>query len=107
MNNINKMMKQAQELQNKMSEAQKKVEQLEAEGSSGGGLIKIIIDGKNLVKSLHIDDSLINSEEKEILEDLIVAAFNDAKEKIQKKISDEMSSITGGIKLPPGIKLPF
>ena len=107
MNNFNNMMKQAQELQNKMSEAQKKVEQLEAEGSSGGGLIKIIIDGKNLVKSLHIDDSLINSEEKEILEDLIVAAFNDAKEKIQKKISDEMSSITGGIKLPPGIKLPF
>ena len=107
MNNFNNMMKQAQELQNKMSEAQKKVEQLEAEGSSGGGLIKIIIDGKNLVKSLHIDDSLISSEEKEILEDLIVAAFNDAKEKIQKKISDEMSSITGGIKLPPGIKLPF
>ena len=107
MNNFNNMMKQAQELQNKMSEAQKKVEQLEADGSSGGGLIKIIIDGKNLVKSVHIDDSLINSEEKEILEDLIVAAFNDAKEKIQKKISDEMSSITGGIKLPPGIKLPF
>ena len=107
MNNFNNMMKQAQELQNKMSEAQKKVEQLEAEGSSGGGMIKIIIDGKNLVKSVHIDDSLINSEEKEILEDLIVAAFNDAKEKIQKKISDEMSSITGGIKLPPGIKLPF
>ena len=107
MNNFNNMMKQAQELQNKMSEAQKKVEQLEAEGTSGGGLIKIIIDGKNLVKSLHIDDSLINSEEKEILEDLIVAAFNDAKEKIQKRISDEMSSITGGIKLPPGIKLPF
>ena len=107
MNNFNNMMKQAQELQNKMSEAQKKVEQLEADGSSGGGLIKIIIDGKNLVKSLHIDDSLINSEEKEILEDLIVAAFNDAKEKIQKRISDEMSSITGGIKLPPGIKLPF
>ena len=107
MNNFDNMMKQAQELQNKMSEAQKKVEQLEAEGSSGGGLIKIIIDGKNLVKSVHIDDSLINSEDKEILEDLIVAAFNDAKEKIQKKISDEMSSITGGIKLPPGIKLPF
>ena len=107
MNNFNNMMKQAQELQNKMSEAQKKVEQLEADGSSGGGLIKIIIDGKNLVKSVHIDDSLINSEEKEILEDLIVAAFNDAKEKIQKRISDEMSSITGGIKLPPGIKLPF
>ncbi len=107
MNNFNNMMKQAQELQSKMTEAQKKVEQLEAEGSSGGGLIKIIIDGKNLVRSVHIDDSLIKSDEKEILEDLIVAAFNDAKEKIQKKISDEMSSITGGIKLPPGIKLPF
>ena len=107
MNNFNDMMKQAQELQNKMADAQKKVEQLEAEGSSGGGLIKIIVDGKNLVKSVHIDNSLINKDEKEILEDLIVAAFNDAKEKIQKKISDEMSSITGGIKLPPGIKLPF
>ena len=107
MNNFNNMMKQAQELQSKMTEAQKKVEQLEAEGSSGGGLIKIIIDGKNLVRSVHIDNSLIKSDEKEILEDLIVAAFNDAKEKIRKKISDEMSSITGGIKLPPGIKLPF
>ena len=107
MNNFDNMMKQAQELQSKMTEAQKKVEQLEAEGSSGGGLIKIIIDGKNLVRSVHIDNSLIKSDEKEILEDLIVAAFNDAKEKIQKKISDEMSSITGGIKLPPGIKLPF
>ena len=107
MNNFNNMMKQAQELQSKMTEAQKKVEQLEAEGSSGGGLIKIIIDGKNLVRSVHIDNSLIKSDEKEILEDLIVAAFNDAKEKIQKKISDEMSLITGGIKLPPGIKLPF
>ncbi|SVA73254.1 uncharacterized protein METZ01_LOCUS126108 [marine metagenome] len=107
MNDFNNMLKQAQELQNKMADAQKKVEQLEAEGSSGGGLIKIIVDGKNLVKSVHIDNSLINNDEKEILEDLIVAAFNDAKEKIQKKISDEMSSITGGIKLPPGVKLPF
>ena len=107
MNDFNNMLKQAQELQNKMADAQKKVEQLEAEGSSGGGLIKIIVDGKNLVKSVHIDNSLINNDEKEILEDLIVAAFNDAKEKIQKKISEEMSSITGGIKLPPGVKLPF
>ena len=107
MNDFNNMLKQAQELQNKMADAQKKVEQLEAEGSSGGGLIKIIVDGKNLVKSVHIDNGLINNDEKEILEDLIVAAFNDAKEKIQKKISDEMSSITGGIKLPPGVKLPF
>ena len=101
------MLKQAQELQNKMAEAQKKVEQLEAEGTAGGGLVKIVVDGKNLVKSVYIDDSLINKDEKEILEDLVVAAFNDGKEKIQKKISDEMASVTGGLKLPPGVKLPF
>lgn len=105
--NFNNMMKQAQELQKKMSEAQKKVESLEAEGTSGGGLIKIIIDGKNNVRSVKIDESLISKEDIEILEDLILAAFNDGKEKIQKKISDEMSSVTGGLQLPPGFKMPF
>ena len=83
--NFNNMMKQAQELQKKMAEAQKKVESLEAEGTSGGGLIKIIIDGKNNVRSVKIDESLISKEDIEILEDLILAAFNDGKEKIQKK----------------------
>tara|TARA_B110001454_G_scaffold195789_1_gene198270 strand:+ start:1568 stop:1891 length:324 start_codon:yes stop_codon:yes gene_type:complete len=107
MTNFNNMMKQAQELQKKMSEAQKKVEELEAEGTSGGGLIKIIVDGKNLVKSVKIDESLVSKDEIEILEDLVVAAFNDGKEKIQKKIADEMSSVTGGLQLPPGFKLPF
>ena len=105
--NFNNMMKQAQDLQKKMAEAQKKVESLEAEGTSGGGLIKIIIDGKNNVKSVKIDESLISKEDVEILEDLILAAFNDGKEKIQKKISDEMSSVTGGLQLPPGFKMPF
>ena len=105
--NFNNMMKQAQDLQKKMAEAQKKVESLEAEGTSGGGLIKIIIDGKNNVKSVKIDESLISKEDVEILEDLILAAFNDGKEKIQKKISDEMSLITGGLQLPPGFKMPF
>jgi len=107
MTNFNNMMKQAQELQKKMSEAQKKVEELEAEGTSGGGLIKITVDGKNLVKSVKIDESLVSKDEIEILEDLVVAAFNDGKEKIQKKIADEMSSVTGGLQLPPGFKLPF
>ena len=105
--NFNNMMKQAQDLQKKMVEAQKKVESLEAEGTSGGGLIKIIVDGKNNVKSVKIDESLILKDDIEILEDLILAAFNDGKEKIQKKISDEMSSITGGLQLPPGFKMPF
>ena len=107
MNNFNNMIKQAQDLQKKMAEAQEKVETLEAEGISGGGIVKITINGKNNVPSVNIDETAIDKNEKEILEDLIVAAFNDARDKIQRKIADEMSSLTGGIKLPPGMKLPF
>ena len=107
MTDFNNMLKQAQELQKKMADAQKKVEELEAEGTSGGGLVKAKVNGKNITTSLSIDDSLISKDEKEILEDLIVAALNDARENVQKKISEEMSSLTGGLKLPPGMKLPF
>ena len=107
MNNFNNMIKQAQDLQKKMAEAQEKVETLEAEGISGGGIVKITINGKNNVTSVNIDETAIDKNEKEILEDLIVAAFNDARDKIQRKNADEMSSLTGGIKLPPGMKLPF
>ena len=107
MNNFNNLIKQAQDLQKKMAEAQEKVETLEAEGISGGGIVKITINGKNNVTSVNIDETAIDKNEKEILEDLIVAAFNDARDKIQRKIADEMSSLTGGIKLPPGMKLPF
>ena len=104
---IRDRIKQAQDLQKKMAEAQEKVETLEAEGISGGGIVKITINGKNNVTSVNIDETAIDKNEKEILEDLIVAAFNDARDKIQRKIADEMSSLTGGIKLPPGMKLPF
>ena len=107
MTDFNNMLKQAQELQKKMADAQKKVEELEAEGTSGGGLVKVKINGKNITTSLSIDESLISKDDKEILEDLIVAALNDARENVQKKISEEMSSLTGGLKLPPGMKLPF
>ena len=107
MTDFNNMLKQAQELQRKMADAQKKVEELEAEGTSGGGLVKVKINGRNVTTSLSIDESLISKDEKEILEDLIVAALNDARENVQKKISEEMSSLTGGLKLPPGMKLPF
>ena len=107
MNNFNNMIKQAQDLQKKMAEAQEKVETLEAEGISGGGIVKITINGKNNVTSVNIDETAIDKNEKEILEDLIVAAFNDARDKIQREIADEMSSLTGGLKLPPGMKLPF
>ena len=107
MTDFNNMLKQAQELQKKMTDAQKKVEELEAEGTSGGGLVKVKINGKNITTSINIDDSLILKDEKEILEDLIVAALNDARENVQKKIAEEMNSLTGGLKLPPGMKLPF
>ena len=107
MTDFNNMLKQAQELQKKMADAQKKVEELEAEGTSGGGLVKVKINGKNVTTSISIDESLISKDEKEILEDLIVAALNDARENVQKKIAEEMSSLTGGLKLPPGMKLPF
>lgn len=107
MTDFNNMLKQAQELQKKMADAQKKVEELEAEGTSGGGLVKVKINGKNITTSINIDDSLILKDEKEILEDLIVAALNDARENVQKKIAEEMNSLTGGLKLPPGMKLPF
>lgn len=107
MTDFNNMLKQAQELQKKMADAQKKVEELEAEGTSGGGLVKVKINGRNVTTSLSIDESLISKDEREILEDLIVAALNDARENVQKKISEEMSSLTGGLKLPPGMKLPF
>ena len=85
MNNFNNMIKQAQDLQKKMAEAQEKVETLEAEGISGGGIVKITINGKNNVTSVNIDETAIDKNEKEILEDLIVAAFNDARDKIQRK----------------------
>ena len=101
------MLKQAQELQAKMVEAQKKVEDLEAEGSAGGGLVKVTVDGKNMVKNVFIDPSLLVVDEVDILEDLVLAAHNDAKDKVQKQTADAMSSITGGLKMPPGFKMPI
>ena len=105
--NLGNMMKQAQELQKKMSEAQEKLNQIEVEGTSGGGLVKVISTAKGNIKKISIDDSLLKKDEKDILEDLIVAAINDAKQKGETSAQEHMKSITGGLSLPPGIKLPF
>ena len=105
--NIGNMMKQAQELQKKMSEAQEKLNLIEVEGVSGGGMVKVLATAKGNIKRIFIDDSLMTKEEKEITEDLIVAAINDAKEKGEQASQEEMKSVTGGIPLPPGMKLPF
>lgn len=101
------MMKQAQQLQQKMADAQERLNKTEMMGSSGAGLIQVTINGKSELKNIKIDPSLIDPSEKEVLEDLIIAAFNDAKNKIEAHIAQEMSDVTGGLNLPAGFKLPF
>ena len=105
--NFGNMMKQAQQLQKKMAEAQDKLNDIEVEGTSGGGLVKVTATAKGAFKRILIDDSLIKADEKEILEDLIVAAINDAKQKGENAAQEAMKSLTGGLPLPPGMKLPF
>ncbi len=107
MNNFSDMMKQAQEMQKKMKELQEGLANLEVEGSSGGGLVSVKVNGKGEVKKIKIDPSLMKPEEAEILEDLIVAAFNEAKKKAEEASAEEMKKMTGGMNLPPGFKLPF
>ena len=105
--NLGNMMKQAQQLQKKMSEAQDKLNEIEVEGTSGGGVVKVIATAKGDLKKISLDDNLLKKEEKEILEDLIIAAINDAKQKGETAAQEEMESLTGGLPLPPGMKLPF
>ena len=105
--NIGNMMKQAQQLQKKMAEAQEKLSSIEVEGISGGGMVKVLATAKGDIKRIMIDDTLMSKEEKEMTEDLIVAAINDAKQKGESASQEEMKSVTGGIPLPPGMKLPF
>ncbi len=107
MNNMSQIMKQAKAMQEKMAEMQKKIEETEIEGSSGGGAVKIVMNGKHEVKNLFIDPSIVNSDEKEVLEDLIIAALNDVNKKIAESTNDQLGSISGGMGLPPGLKLPF
>ena len=107
MNNMSQIMKQAKAMQEKMAEMQKKIEDTEIEGSSGGGAVKIVMNGKHEVKNLFLDPSIVNSDEKEVLEDLIIAALNDVNKKIAENTNDQLGSISGGMGLPPGLKLPF
>lgn len=101
------MLKQAQQLQNQMAEMQKKLEQEEIIGTSGAGMVTVTITGKGEMKRIKIDPSLVDPKEVEILEDLIVAAYNDAKVKLDNHTNEEMSKMSGGLGLPGGLKLPF
>lgn len=107
MKNLGQMMKQAQKLQEKMGELQEQLAQAELIGSSGGGMVAVTVTGKGEVRKLKIDRSLVDPEEVEVLEDLIVAACNDAKAKLEAHVAEKMAEVTGGLKLPPGMSLPF
>ena len=100
-----KMMKQAQEIQGRMQKMQEELTGLEVEGQSGAGLVKVKLNGKLDVRGLKIDPSLIKPEDAEMLEDLIVAAFQDAKTKAESAVQAKMQEVTGGLALPPGLKL--
>ena len=107
MKNLGDMMKQVQAMQSKMADMQAKLEAATVMGQSGGGLVKVTLTGKGTMTALHVDASLLKEDEKEILEDLIVAAHADAKAKSEALMAEEMKSVTGGMALPPGMKLPF
>ena len=99
------MMKQAAQLQSKMQEMQAELDRIEVEGASGGGMVTVTLSAKGDLKGVKIDDSLMKPEEKEILEDLLVAAHADARRKAEEVMQDKMKGLTGGMSLPPGLKL--
>lgn len=105
--NLAKMMKQAQELQGKMAQVQEELDRAEIEGSAGGGMVKAVMSGKHELRRLTIDPSLVNAEDVGMIEDLVVAAVNDARVKVEAHVKEEMGKLTGGLGLPPGLNLPF
>ena len=107
MKNLGQMMKQAQEVQTKMQEMQERLAEAEVTGASGGGMVSVTMSGKGEVRRVQIDPTLIVPDDKEVLEDLIAAAVNDAKQKVDAFTQEETQKIMGGLQLPPGVKLPF
>jgi len=105
MKDIMGLMKQAQAMQQKLQDAQAELDNVEVEGSSGGGVVTVKVTGKGALKAISIDPSLLNADEKEILEDLVVAAMNDARGKADRAAQDRMADLTKGLPLPPGMKL--
>jgi DNA-binding YbaB/EbfC family protein len=101
------LMKQAAQLQTKMQELQAELDGINVDGTAGGGLVTVTLNAKGDLKGIKIDESLLKASEKEILEDLLVAAHADARRKAEGVVQDRMKSLTGGLPLPPGMKLPF
>lgn len=103
---IGNMMKQAQKLQEDMQKAQQEIANMEVEGQAGGGMAKVIMNGRHEIRKVELDDSLM-SDDKEMIEDLLAAAVNDAVRKLEQQSQDKMSGLAGGLNLPGGMKLPF
>jgi hypothetical protein len=107
MKNLGNMLKQAQAMQEKMQEMQAALETAEVTGAAGGGMVAVTLNGKNVVRKIKIDPKIVDPKETEMLEDLIMAAMNDARAKVEAHVKEEMAKLTGGLQLPPGMKLPF
>ena len=106
MNNFSDMLSKAKDMQKKMKEAQDQIKKIEVEGVSGGNLVRVVLSGDYELKSIEISDAA-KKETQDIINDLIIAAFNNAKENLKKKSAEELSKVTGGLNLPPDFKLPF
>ena len=107
MKNLGNLMKQAQEMQAKMQEMQDRLAEIEIDGTAGAGLVTVTLNGKGDMRGMKIDPSIFKSGDAEVVEDLIVAAHNDARVKSEQRMQEEMSKVTGGLNLPPGFNMPF
>ena len=107
MKDILNIMKQAKEMQSKMSELQEDLANVEAQGTAGGGMVTIILSGKGELKGVTIDPSLLSDGEAELIEDLLIAAHSDAKTKVEEIVAEKTKELTAGLPIPPGMKLPF
>ncbi len=107
MKNLGNLMKQASQMQAKMTEMQAKMQEIEVTGAAGAGMLQVTLNGKFEMKKVKIDKSLMVPDDVEVLEDLLLAAFNDAKGKAELLMQEEMAKLTGGLSLPEGFKLPF
>jgi DNA-binding YbaB/EbfC family protein len=106
MKNLGNMLKQAQEVQTRMAEMQERLATMEISGQSAAGMVSATLSGKGEVRKVKIDPSLVVPDDVEVLEDLIVAAINDARTRVEAAMAEEMAKVTGGLSLPPGLKLP-
>jgi|ERR1043166_4505857 DNA-binding YbaB/EbfC family protein len=107
MKNLGNMMRQAQEMQQKLAELQRQLKEKDIDGAAGGGLVKITMNGRGEAKQITLDPKIVDRSDVPMLEDLIVAAINDARAKIEEHVESETRKAMGGVNLPPGVKLPF